>query len=174
MKRRAWACVAVGVFCALVAGCAGIFDAGSELIPDPNLEQAVREAIGKPTGALLPSDLSELTELSAEGLGIKSIEGVQYCTNLTKLDFGGLVNRDPVSLSTNEIVDISPLAGLTKLEFLWLHGNGIVDIEPLVRNRGLMDRGYVTLQENNLDTEPGSITMMEINYLKTRGVEVTY
>jgi internalin A len=88
--------------------------------PDPNLEAAIREAIGKPTGDIYPSDLVGLTSLDAYERNISDLTGLEYCTNLRSL-----------YLSSNQISDISPLSNLTSLECLSLSSNRISDISPL-------------------------------------------
>jgi len=88
--------------------------------PDPGLEAAIRDAIGKPTGDIHDTDLSGLTELSASDRGISNIEGIQNCADLERLYLNG-----------NHISDISLLAGLSKLEHLWLQGNSLVNLSAL-------------------------------------------
>jgi hypothetical protein len=88
--------------------------------PDPNLEAAIREAIGKPTGDIYPSDLEGLTSFDAQGRNITNLSGLEYCTGLTELH-----------VLYNEIRDISPLTSLTSLTYLDLQGNQISDISPL-------------------------------------------
>lgn len=88
--------------------------------PDPGLEAAIREAIGKPTGDIYDTDLAGLTYLDAEERNIASLEGIQYCVDLTNL-----------AVSGNEIIDISPLSGLTNLTRLSLGFNNISDISAL-------------------------------------------
>ena len=90
------------------------------VFPDPNLEDAIRQAIYKPTGPICAPDLYNLTELYAHGRHIAPLAGLEHCTNLQAL-----------TLSDNEITDISPLANLTNLRWLDLHGNRISDVDPL-------------------------------------------
>ena len=52
---------------------------------DSNLEAAVREAISKPTGDILPSDVRELTELDASRRDIVSLEGIENLIHLNQL-----------------------------------------------------------------------------------------
>lgn len=91
-------------------------------IPDPNLEAAMRDAIGKLEGAIYASDLEQLTSFSARGVEIADLTGLEYCTGLDRL-----------YLEDDEIVDIAPLAGLTNLSVLSLRNNQIIDIAPLAR-----------------------------------------
>jgi Leucine-rich repeat (LRR) protein len=99
--------------------------------PDPGLEAAIRDAIGRPTGDILDSDLVGLEYLDASSRSISDLEGIQHCTDLTSLNLGG-----------NQIVDVSPLSGLTDLTVLWLWGNQISNLGPL--------SGLVSLEELNL------------------------
>ncbi|GAG23922.1 unnamed protein product, partial [marine sediment metagenome] len=88
--------------------------------PDPGLEVHIRRVIGKPTEDIHDTDLLGLTELDATGSSIASLEGIQYCVDLTVL-----------WLYENEIVDISALSSLTTLDSLGLGSNQIVDIGVL-------------------------------------------
>ena len=91
------------------------------IFTDPNLEAVIREAVGKPTGDIYPSDLEGLTSLDARERNITDLAGLERCTSLTYL-----------SLEGNQISDISPLANLTSLTGLGLSGYQIADISPLV------------------------------------------
>jgi hypothetical protein len=53
--------------------------------PDSNFEQTIRNALGKPTGAITDTDLAGLLDLDARLRGIKDITGVEYCIQLTSL-----------------------------------------------------------------------------------------
>ena len=66
--------------------------------PDGNLEAAIREAIGKPSGDIYLSDLVGLTELDASYRDISNLAGLEYCVDLACLD-----------VSNNQISDVSPL-----------------------------------------------------------------
>ncbi len=79
---------------------------------DANLEAAIREAIGKPTGPIYGSDLDWLTCLYAYDRGIADLTGLGYCTHLTQAWLRG-----------NQIGDVSPLARLTRLTWLDLGWN---------------------------------------------------
>ena len=110
--------------------------------PDPNLEAAIRGAIGKPTGAIYAADLEGLTGLQASRRNITDLTGLDQCTNLSWLKLGyndisdisplaNLINLTDLHLYENPISDISPLANLTSLTDLRLHMNPISDISPL-------------------------------------------
>jgi parallel beta-helix repeat protein len=110
--------------------------------PDPNLEAAIRDAIGKPTGDIYQSDLDNLTSLYADSRNIIDLTGLEHCTSLTwlRLGFNQISNISPVSNLTsltylvlwgNQISDISPVSNLTSLTQLWLMDNQISDISPV-------------------------------------------
>jgi hypothetical protein len=110
--------------------------------PDPNLEAAIREAIGKPSGPIYASDLVGLDTLFACNRSITNLTGIEYCTSLTVLDLrynqisdlsplSGLTSLTGLILESNQISDLSPLSGLTSLTVLALDWNQISDLSPL-------------------------------------------
>ena len=137
----------------------GIFligqDCAAQIVnfPDPNLEQAIRDAIGKPTGDIYAADLVGLTDLDASSASISDLTGLEYCTDLTSLNLYG-----------NDIVDVSPLSGLTSLLYLHLGGNQIVNLSPL---SGLTSLLRLTLSSNPIvDLSPLSgLTNLDVLWL---------
>lgn len=88
-------------------------DAGEEIyFNDANLENVVRNLIGKNIGAITRADVADIKELSARVRGITKIDGLQYFTGLEILDLYG-----------NRISDISPIANLSSLKKLDLGKN---------------------------------------------------
>ena len=71
---------------------------------DPNLESAVREALGRPQGPLTPEDFATLTHLRANQKDIRSLAGIEYFAILLKLE-----------LYNNRIVDLTPISQLKNL-----------------------------------------------------------
>ena len=101
-------------------------------ISDPNLRQAVREALALPDESPLTQiEMLRLEELTVKEAEIENINGLEYATNL-----------DFLVLSVNQIRDITPLAGLIKLEFLILRDNPIRDLTPLAN---LTNLTYINL-----------------------------
>jgi Leucine-rich repeat (LRR) protein len=118
--------------------------------PDPNLEAAIREAIGKPTGPIYRSDLAGLTFLHAFQRNIAALTGLEHCTNLVYLcledsqisdisPLSNLTNLTSLYLGSNQISNISPLSNLTNLACLGLWNNQISDISPLSNLTNLTD-----------------------------------
>jgi len=126
--------------------------------PDPELEAALREAIGKPTGRIYKSDLEGLISFSATGRSITDLSGLEHCINLVSLNLhdnkisdisplAGLTKLEWLDLSYNRISDISPLAGLTNLKWLYLYNNQIGNISPLANLSNLL---YLYLHSNQI------------------------
>lgn len=82
------------------------------IIPDPNLNSVVREALQKPAGPLLQADMLRLTNLSAIFRNITNIQGLEAAQNLVSLD-----------LQDNRITNASIITNFTKLALLDLSEN---------------------------------------------------
>jgi Leucine-rich repeat (LRR) protein len=107
------------------------------VINDANLEQAVRDALGKPTGEITEADMAMLITLVANDENISDITGLEYAINLSML-----------SLRQNNISDLSPLQNLVSLTTLFLDNNYIIsDIQPLAN---LTNLSYLGLSNNNV------------------------
>ena len=93
--------------------------ASSEIeIPDPNLRQALREALTLPDEVPITQlDMLQLTDFVAEDAGIENITGLEYAHNLRGL-----------FIPSNPIEDLTPLANLTQLRFLHLIGVPMEDL----------------------------------------------
>ena len=104
---------------------------------DANLESAVRTALSLPQGPLTAADLASLTSLSAGGINIVRLDGLEYATALHTLH-----------LHDNAIRDVSPLASLTNLQRLWLYNNQIADVRPLA---SLTNLGRLWMEDNNVE-----------------------
>ncbi len=93
-------------------------------IPDPNLELAIREEIGLPSGTSLTQlVMSQLTSLNATEKQITDLTGLEYAINVIHLNLGG-----------NQISDLNPLSGLSQLQSLALWANridSVLDLSPL-------------------------------------------
>lgn len=93
----------------------------SVYIPDPNLQAAIAEALGKSAGATITAaEIATLDHIEGSDRGIQDLTGLEFAINATSL-----------SLERNQISDLSPLAGLEKLNNLALSSNQISDLSPL-------------------------------------------
>ena len=122
------------------------------VFPDPNLEAAIREAIGKPTGDIYQSDLVGLTTLDADSRGIADLTGLEYCTSLADLRLGN-----------NEISNISSLSALTNLTYLYLVNNQISDVSPLSGLTGLTDLFLANMQINDISPLSGLTSLTQLH-----------
>jgi Leucine-rich repeat (LRR) protein len=127
--------------------------------PDPNLEDAIRDTVGKSEGPIYTSDLEHLTVLDAVGSDISDLTGLEYCVNLYAL-----------YLYTNNISDISPLAGLNNLETLALTNNNISDISALAGLNNLQELG---LQYNNISDISPLAKLTKLEWLDLAGNSVS-
>ena len=120
------------------------------LLPDRNLEAAVRVAAGRLVGPLFLSELADLTFLSASSRGIRDLTGLSSLRSLTFLhlwnnqieDVGPLselTQLEELYLNQNQIKDISPLSSLLNLDVLFLWDNQISDVTPLENMIGLTE-----------------------------------
>ena len=101
-------------------------------IPDPNLRAAIAAALGKASGApITTADMANLTELTARNANISNLTGLETATNLTWLDLVNEYNEEFLLVNRNLVSDLSPLAGLTNLTWLFLNNNAITDISAV-------------------------------------------
>ena len=163
------------------------------VIPDSNLEAAIREAINKPEGSIYTSDLQPLTVLEAQERGILDLSGLEYCVNLEWLDLGennisdisplaGLTNLWRLNLNNNSISDISPLAGLTNLQgltnldSLGLYDNNISNISPLAgltNLQGLTNLDSLGLYDNNVSDISPLAGLTNLRYLELQANNIS-
>ena len=127
----------------IILGIACAASAQEEWMPDPNLRQVVREALGLPEGKSFKQErLLQLTRLDGTDRRIADITGLEHATGLVWLSLAGnkisdlrplteLIRLKTLYLWVNPISDISPLANLIQLRDLDLGGCGISDIMSL-------------------------------------------
>ena len=161
-------------------------------IPDPNLRDAIRDALD---GAPLTEDkMRRLTSLGAPARDIYSLSGLESAPNLKSLTLWanpGLNDLTPLTTLTQleylditncAVVNITPLASMKSLKTLRAGGNLIVDITPLKNLTQLvelyLDRNRITdiaalaqLQnldilaiENNLIADHSSLNSLVLSY----------
>lgn len=98
-------------------------------LQDPALDAVVHEAMGLPAGSPIPPiAVPQVTELRGDGMGIRSLAGIECFTGLQLLD-----------LIDNQIMDISPVAGLVNLTVLDLNGNRVQSIAAVARLTNLTE-----------------------------------
>ncbi|MCM3258030.1 stalk domain-containing protein [Paenibacillus lautus] len=148
---------------------------------DEQLEQAIKQILKKDeNAAVTQKDMESLTLLDLSRRGIKSIQGLQYASNVKYLD-----------LSNNEIDDITPLKPLIKIRELDIADNQIVsiqdlsamtDLEMLIVNRNQISSIDVIKQLGRLhtfeanDNQISNITALsmatELTWLQLNGNQI--
>lgn len=148
---------------------------------DKQLEQAIKEILKKDANAAVTQkDMQSLTLVDLSNRGIKSIQGLQYASNVKYLD-----------LSNNEIDDIMPLKPLTKIRELDIADNQIAsiqdlsvmkDLEMLIVNRNQISSIDVIKQLGRLhtfeanDNQISNITALssatELTWLQLNGNQI--
>ena len=103
-------------------------------IPDLNLRAAIAEELGKsPNAPITAEEMERLGRLDARNKGIRDLTGIQFAKNLQLL-----------RLPTNQVSDISPLAGLVELVRLELSENPVSDMSAL---RGLKNLNHLSMNQ---------------------------
>ncbi len=123
-------------------------------IPDPGLNAAIREALQKPSGLLTESDLVGLTNLSAGGRNIRSVEGLESARNLKILD-----------LDSNSLTNFPIADGLTNLTILDLFNNHLTNfsLSNASPNLTIIDIGFNSLEECSL---PAGLERLDTLFLE--------
>ena len=103
-------------------------------IPDANLRMMIEDALVKASSeTITKAEMKSLTRLTANK-GVNDLEGLQFATNLTYLHLAAqyFSSEQHQWIHLNEISDLSPLAGLTKLTYINIPTNSnITDLSPL-------------------------------------------
>ena len=136
--------------------------AGSPVnLPDPLLLAAVAKTLNKVSGEpISQAEMATLTftEPGSWSVGISHLTGLEFAINFTRLDLdsNALIDISPLArltklmhlaLGNNSIANITPLAGLTNLKWLVLNENSVSDISPLA---GLTGLALLHLQSNTI------------------------
>ncbi|MDE0042220.1 MAG: leucine-rich repeat domain-containing protein [Candidatus Poribacteria bacterium] len=122
-------------------------------IPDPNLRQAVSEALNLPAGdPITQADMRQLTSLNTAARQVTELAGLEFATNLRRLFTG----------DNPKITGLNPIAGLRQLEYLDIVGIPRVDITPIAKLTNL--RGLAIAACHLVDISP-VMNMASLNYL---------
>ena len=117
--------------------------AAAVVINDGGLRAALERSLGLTAGAdVTQLDLAILGALSASGVGISDLSGLEHAVNLTRLELhnntisdvsalGSLQSLATLGLGGNELSDVSALGSLESLWLLDLSHNAISDVSAL-------------------------------------------
>ena len=109
------------------------------IFSDKALEAAVRKEVYAKRNndePITKADVANISRVIGVGKGIKNLDGLQHCTAIMQIDLG-----------ENEIVDLKPLAGLKRVQYLALGKNKISDLSPL---KGLKAMQLLDLSGNSI------------------------
>ncbi len=87
---------------------------------DPNLEKLIRNKINRPEGVIYSYHLRSIIELDATRNDIENLEGIEFLSNLARLN-----------LEDNRVKDVTPLKQLDNLKDLSLRNNYITDLADI-------------------------------------------
>lgn len=154
----------------------GMLDSVVVHFNDPNLEQVIRDVLGKPTGDIYDADMATLTSLTAHEKNITDLTGLEYAINLTQLDLtdnqishinalAHLTRLKKLNFFINQLSDITSLQNLTNLTELVLGNNQISDVTPL---QNLTNLTYLNILVNRISDISAlqNLIRMERCYLK--------
>ena len=141
---------------------------------DPAVAGAVAVALNSPVHAVYPMDLVAVQVLTIHGAS--DLAGLEYLTGLRQLKIDGLISDltplagltglDFLDLIGTGVADITPLAGLVNLRTLYLDYNQITDLTPLV---GLTRLETLWLDENALDDLTPLLALTGLKMLTLNG-----
>ena len=122
-------------------------------IPDTNLRAAIAETLGKnPNAPITVAAMETLRKFEARHNGINDLTGLQFATNLSKID-----------LKDNKISDLSPLAGLIHLTQLnFVRNRNISDLSPLKDLKNLEYLNFSETLVSDLSPVAGLINLRSI------------
>ena len=128
-------------------------------IPDPNLRTAIAEELGKtPNAPITAEEMERLKELDVPDRGIHDLTGLQFATNLSRLNLGDSGRWG------NRISDLSPLAGLVNLRNLSIWDNPVSDLSPLKGLKNLTRLVFSRTQVSDLSPIAGLINLRTLDF----------
>ncbi|MBN1258832.1 hypothetical protein JXA05_03690 [Candidatus Peregrinibacteria bacterium] len=147
--------------------------AATVVFNDANLEQCVRDTIGKPVGDIDSSEVAGVTQLDCFAGNIGDLTGLEYFSALQSLSaangtitdltpIAGLTALTSVGFSSNNITDLTPIAGLTALTSAYLSNNSIADLAPFL---GLVNLDILYLDNNNIGSTAGLQNLTALHQL---------
>ena len=132
-------------------------------LPDAFLRARIELELNKAPGdPITRAEMESLQTLWGQALGIVDLTGLECATGLKTLALG--FHATAGRGVPNRIADLTPLSGLTALNYLVLDHNRISDARPL---SGLTALIQLTLQHNELDevTALSDLTALTLLYL---------
>ncbi|MGM9978575.1 MAG: leucine-rich repeat domain-containing protein [Clostridium sp.] len=164
-----------------------ITDEDSEIvnIPDENLKKALNKELNQDEDSkITKAQMESITQLYLFDLQIESLEGLQYCINLDKLDImkNNITDLSQIkeldkltylNIGQNYITDISSLSNLINLEVFYSFGNDITDLTPLKRLVNLNELGFDGENITDISALSGLISLSGLSMVNTSVSDVS-
>ena len=109
------------------------------IFTDDVLEELVRKAMNKPEGNITFAEAEAVTELNLEMEGGVPIPRIGDVSDLTQFPNLTSLNLNWALYDGDDVFDLSPLADLTKLEYLYVCCDNINDISALAGMTNMKD-----------------------------------
>ncbi|EAG6678863.1 GW domain-containing glycosaminoglycan-binding protein [Listeria monocytogenes] len=124
-----------------------------QIFPDDAFAETIKDNLKKKsvTDLVTQSELNSIDQIIANNSDIKSIQGIQYLPNVTKLFLNG-----------NKLTDIKPLANLKNLGWLFLDENKIKDLCSL---KDLKKLKSLSLEHNGISDINGLVHLLQLESL---------
>lgn len=172
------AATAVAVLLLIVGISSATVSAAEVKVTDPNLKKALQEILGVQT--ITTDRLDDLEELDLSGRNIASLTGLEKAINLRVLSLrdnqvrdltplSGLTRMQSLDLCGNEVAVLTPLSKLSDLRILQLTGNRVEDLAPVASLKRLQ---FLFCENNALDLADGSEDLSVIRAMEKRGVYI--
>ena len=150
-------------------------------IPDPNLRKALSKFFFKSVDA--PITVKEMQGVEhfhhpiLWNKGIKDLTGLEYAINLRHLEFArnevsdlspiaGLTKISVLVMGDNSISDLSPIAGLTEIRRLQFSNNEVSDLSPIA---GLTKISVLVMGDNPISDLSPLAGFTELEYINLNG-----
>ena len=159
---------------------------GGVHIPDSNLRAAIAEALGKsPNAPITAQEMEGLERLVAQNRGIQDLTGLQFATNLKRLNLRNnqifdlsplavLVLLHELELSSNaqieQFSDLSPLSGLINLKSLDFDSKNVSNLSPLSRLTKLEYLHFTDTNVSDFSPLAGLINLESLGFNRTPGI----
>ena len=120
-------------------------------VPDPILRTMIAEELGKSSNApITVEELARVRRLLSHDRRVYDLTGLQFATSLIRLE-----------LDNSRVSDLSPLTGLTNLDFVEVHGD-LSDLSPLAGSINLRRLDIAGTNISDLSTLEGLTNLKEL------------
>ena len=153
------------------------------IVPDPELESRIRDAIYKDKDdKIYPKDLIKIEHFSGGGARrIRNLKGLEYMVSLKSLDISGevasdltplrgLINLRKLIIGGAFVTNIGPLSELINLKTLVIVESGVSDLSPIT---GLMNLEEIIATNNQINDLSPLSELINLKKIDLRGNNVS-